>query len=136
VAEDEQEIVVETMQSPSGIRGGLDYKMIVMRQIDRCGFALSKLPHEITVQGYNEPAGCLYSDIQKSFYDAVMLLEALVAPYADKEFQEERKKLVDAEAKISDDGELHKNFFERYSCVITLCARLGMLLENVGDEGI
>jgi len=136
VGENEQaEIVVETSpnQGGSGIRGDLNYRVIIMRQIDRCGITLSKLPHEFMNENLNEPLGCTYQDIRNSFYDGVRLLESLVAPYADKDFLAKKKEIEDRYKTGKDQAAL---YFDRYSNVIILCARLGMLLEQMGDEGI
>lgn len=135
--EDIPEIVVETPQR-GGHRGDLNYKLIVMRQIDRCGVTLSRLPHEMHTPNLSNAVGCKYEDITTSFSDGVRLLEALMTPYFDKEYEEQKKGLFAEIKKKKTVRHLdHHNFyFKRYGILIALCARLGLLLEPVGEEGV
>lgn len=136
MADSTGEIVVETpYSSGSGVRGDLNFKLIVMRQVDRIGITLSRLPHESINENYNTPMGCTYEDIQNSFHDGVRLLEQLLYPYYDREYQAQRQKLA-AEVKKWKNSELSTYFFKRYGLVMSLCARLGLLLEPLGEEGI
>lgn len=133
------DIVIETPQS-SGVRGDLNYRLIVMRQVDRCGITLSKLPHEGTMvsEGALGTSGCTYQDIARSFSDGVRLLESLLTPYFDKEYKKQRAELNDEYRgkKNITDADMRSLFFQRYGLIISLCARLGMLLEPMGAEGV
>jgi len=130
--ETQQDAMIE-MQPSAGVRGTLDYRLIIMRQLDRCGLTLARLPHETVMQNFNEPVGTTYKDIQNSFFDGVRLVEALIEPYRDGTYNETYNRLV-AEYKNSEKKDIANLFFDRYAAVISLCARLGLLLEQTGEE--
>jgi len=145
----EEDIIIETTTpSSSGVRGDLNFRLIVMRQIDRCGIILSKQPHEFQAQGVSNLSGCTYEDICLSFHDSVRLLESLISAYRDDQYTQDianllkdynAKKNVDPDDRLADynnnkNANAHNFYFQKYAYIISLCARLGLMLEPVGED--
>lgn len=152
MAEIQDSNFIEEQITGGGVRGDLNFKLVVMRQLDRVGQTLARLPHEMVDKDIGI-TGTTYKDIQCSFHDGVRLLDSLLEPYHDKIYFEKIKKLTaDYEAsklKGADSQktrsnmdsvryyEKHDYYFAVYSAVISLCARLGLMLEQMaGDEAI
>ena len=134
MAQEEQEIVDEPQPNSSGgVRDNLNFKVIIMRQIDRCGFSLSKLPHEYQNENLSQPLGCSFDDIRRSFYDGVQLLEALLEPYLDDQY---RARYAILEGSYNETKDAAAFYFKRFSNAVALCARIGLLLENTGTGEI
>ena len=131
---DVDDVVIETgTPNSTGVRGDLNFRLIVMRQIDRCGMILSKLPNEFQDPQRNEKGGCKYEDIQQSFFDGVRLLESLVVAYRDAQYLKDTKELVDEYDKAKDPSP-REYYFDKYANIISLCARLGLMLEPTGED--
>ena len=126
MGEENTDLFIEEGQT-TGIRGDLNYKLIIMMQINRIGLTLSKLPMENRQSGRNDIHGCTHESIRTSFADGVRTLECLLNPYADPKYTKEHERLIKAS-----DGLV---FFARYTNALNLCSRLGLLLDiSVKEE--